>query len=255
MPLKAGIYYSASGSSKPGCPPVVLIHGAGSNHLVWSSELRRLAGLRVLAIDLPGHGRSESAAQQTIEANAAAVAHFLSTLGVYQAILIGHSMGGAVALQLALDDPNRAAALGLIASGAYLAVPDGLLEELSNPAMMPLALLWLGKRLFSPNASDDLVRLTIEGLKGSRPGVLCNDWQACARFDVRSRIATLRPPLWIAAGLDDQIMPLSSAHFLATQAPDAQLQLVPQAGHMAILEQPRLLAQGLGVFLKKNIFC
>ncbi len=255
MPLKAGIYYSSSGDRKVGCPPVVLIHGAGSNHLVWASELRRLTGFRSLAIDLPGHGRSEGAARQTIEAYAESVTHFLSAFDIYQAILIGHSMGGAVALQIALSEPNRVAALGLIASGAYLAVPRELMEALSNPAMMPLALQWLRQRLFGPEVSDDLARRTVEGLKAARPGVLSNDWQACARFDVRSQVGQLRPPLWLAAGVEDHLLPLSSVHFLAAQAPDARLHLVPNAGHMLILERPRLLAQGLEAFLKQYIFC
>ncbi len=255
MPFKAGIYYSQTGGGQLGCPPIVLIHGAGSNHLCWPAELRQTPGFQVLAIDLPGHGKSDGAGQQTIQGYAASLAGFLEALGIYQAVLVGHSMGGAVALQAALNEPNRAAALGLIASGAYLAVPNELMEELSNPAMMPAALDWLRKHLFGPLPNDDLVQKVVDGFALARPGVLLGDWQACARFDARAHVAGLRAPLWLAAGLQDQVVPLASAHFLANHTSDAQLQLVPNAGHMLILEQPRALGKGLSAFLKKLLLC
>ncbi len=255
MPSKAGIYYSISGGGQLSCPPVVLIHGAGSNHLCWPAELRRLSGFRVLAIDLPGHGRSDGTAQQFIGGYAAGLTNFLESLGIYQSILVGHSMGGAVALHIALNEPNRVAALGLIASGAHLAIPDELMEEISSPALAPMALDWLRKRLFGPAAGDNLVERVVGGLKEARPGVLYSDWQACARFDARPQIAGLHAPLWVAAGMDDQLVPLSSSQFVANHAPRAQFQLVPNAGHMLILEQPRLLGQGLLAFLQKHFFC
>ncbi len=254
MSVKAGVYYSTTGIGQPDYPPVVLIHGAGSDHLCWPAELRRLPGFRVLAIDLPGHGRSEGAARQTIEGYAGCVIAFLESLGIYQSILIGHSMGGSVALQVALNEPSRVAALGMIASGAHLSVPNELMEELSNPAMMPAALHWLRSRLFGLGVGDDLIERVIAGLTKSRPGVLSSDWHACARFDARLQIDNLHSPLWLAAGMEDQILPLSSAYFLANHVPKAQLQLVPNAGHMLILEQPRLLGQGLLAFLNKNLY-
>ncbi len=70
MPTAAGIYYAQFDEGRKDEPPVILIHGAGSSHLVWPAELRRLAGQRVLAVDLPGHGRSGGVAQQTIAAYA-----------------------------------------------------------------------------------------------------------------------------------------------------------------------------------------
>lgn len=253
MPVKAGLYYSVTGDGQLGCPPVVLIHGAGASHLCWPVALRRLPGFRVLAIDLPGHGRSEGIAMQRIEAYADSLMELLDSLGIYRSVLVGHSMGGAVALQAARTCPAQVVALGLIASGACLNVSPQLLEYLSNPATISLALEWLRARLFGPSMSAGLAERVISQLKKARPGVLYADWQSLARFDLRAELSNFRVPIWAAVGVEDRLVPLSCARFLAANTPNVQLQLVPGAGHMLILEQPRLLGQGLCDFLAENL--
>ena len=112
MPQTAGIYYCMSQSGQPDHrPPLLLIHGAGACHLCWPAELRRLSGYTVYTLDLPGHGKSAGIGQHTIAAYAAKVIEFLSAMGIYHATLIGHSMGGAIALQAAYEYPNQVSAL------------------------------------------------------------------------------------------------------------------------------------------------
>src|SRR5512140_1427122 len=99
MPIAAGLYYFAHGADLLTRPPVVLIHGAGGNHLYWPPELRRMPNQRVFAVDLPGHGNSHGVGHHTIDDYAEGILAFAKALKLASIALVGHSMGGALALQ------------------------------------------------------------------------------------------------------------------------------------------------------------
>jgi pimeloyl-ACP methyl ester carboxylesterase len=250
MPQTAGIYFCMSQSGQTDHrPPLLLIHGAGSSHLCWPAELRRLTGHTVYAIDLPGHGKSAGIGKHTIAAYTAEVIRFLTAMGIYQATLIGHSMGGAIALQAAYEYPNQVAALGLVASGATINVPPDLIENLSNATMIPVAFEWFQKHLFSVNSSEEMMIKAMRILEQARPGVLYGDWQACAQFDLRSKIHQIAAPVWLATGIEDRITPVSGANFIASQLTSARMQIVPRSGHMLMLEKPQYIGASLRGFL------
>ena len=249
MPTAAGLYYAQFDEGHKDEPPVILIHGAGSNHLVWPAEIRRLSGQRVMAVDLPGHGRSDGKAQQSISAYANHLFEFLADLGLYQAVFVGHSMGGAIALELAVRHPSHVAGLGLISTGAYLGIDPAFLENLSNPVTVPNALHNFKNKAFGPQTRPALVERCMQTLKETRSSILYGDWRACAEFDLREMVTRIEAPAWVIAGSDDQVTPIAYAHFLAGRIPAARLQIIPGAGHMVILEQPALVAQGLQQFL------
>jgi pimeloyl-ACP methyl ester carboxylesterase len=249
MPTAAGIYYAQFDEGNKDQPPVILIHGAGSSHTIWPAEIRRMAGQRVMAVDLPGHGRTGGVGMQSIRAYAGHMVEFLADLGLYQAVFVGHSMGGAVALELAVNHPAHVAGLGLIAAGAYLGVDPVFLENLSNPVTAPSALTWLRQRAFGRQATPVLIERFINSIKETRTSVLYGDWRACAEFDLREQISRAEAPAWIIAGSEDQLIPIAYAHFLAGRLPASRLQIIPGAGHMALLEEPARVSQGLQQFL------
>lgn len=249
MPEAAGIYYTVYEGGEIDLPPVILIHGAGGSHVSWPAEMRRLAGQQVFALDLPGHGKSRGFAQQSIPAYADLIHNFLTELGLTEAVLVGHSMGGAIALTLALKYPRQVAGLGLLASGAFLGVETGFLDELGNPLTVPSGLQRLQNRIFSPSTSAAVIDTAMRSLRELRPSLLLADWLACAAFDLREMVDQVHAPAWIAYGSDDRLIPISYSHFLAAHLPVVKLQVVPAAGHMLMVEQPRLLTQGLCDFL------
>jgi pimeloyl-ACP methyl ester carboxylesterase len=249
MPIAAGIYYAQFNEGYKELPPVILIHGAGSSHLIWPAALRRLAGQRVLAIDLPGHGHSSGLAQQSIKAYSNQMIEFLAALGLYQAVFVGHSMGGAIALEMAISHPGHVAGLGLIASGAYLGVDPKFIESLSNAITADSAYAGFLERAFGPAASPALLNLCIQAQTNTRSSVQYGDWRACAEFDARESAGHIEAPTWLITGSEDRVTPVAYANFLADRLPAARLQVIPGAGHMVLLEQPERVAQGLQQFL------
>ncbi len=245
MPLAAGLYYTVYEGGNQEQKPVILIHGAGSDHLCWPAELRRLTGYTVLAVDLPGHGRSEGVGAQSIEAYTAALVDLLATLKLYQAVFIGHSMGGAIALNMALDYPQHTAAIGLISSGAYLGVPQGMVQALSSPLTAPAGLQTLQELLSSTSLPAALSSKVMEGFKKTRPSVLYGDWLACSRFDLRRHAAEIGIPAYVACGTEDRLTPPQFSNFLANTLPNATLQTFTGAGHMLVLERACELRAGI----------
>ena len=251
MPILNNIYYFESSLETNTTPPIVLVHGAGGSHLSWPPDLRRFPGKDVYAVDLPGHGKSEGHGEQTLAAYADLLAAWMTGAGLYRAMVIGHSMGGGIALELALRYPHLATAIGLVGSGARLPISPDLLTYTQTSATFPSALEILRKRSFGTNAPERLVSLAMQRLAEVRPSVLHNDFHACAAFDFSDRLVGLRRPALVICGSDDQLTPLRLSQYVASNVEKSELQIVQGAGHMVMLEKGQEVARIVGDFLKK----
>ena len=250
MPVASGLYYYAFQSDRGDTPPVVLIHGAGGTHLFWPAEVRRLSGHSIYALDLPGHGKSAQLdGQQTIGGYARCILDWLAALGLHRAVFIGHSMGGAIALALAIHHPDRVLGLGLVDTGARMAVNPQLLEYASRAATVHKAIEALVTFSFSSHAAPRLVELGGQRLNETRSSVLHGDLLACNTFDVTEQVGEVRLPTLVVCGAEDRMTPLRQSQFLASAIPAARLEVIPQAGHMAMLEQPQAVAKVLAAFV------
>lgn len=245
MPIAAGMAYSLHQGGKPGQPVFILVHGAGGSQQSWTPGLRRLPGTNVLAIDLPGHGRSPGPALQSIKAYTDRMDEFRAALQLDQIVLVGHSMGGAIALLYALHYPQRVSGLCLISTGAYLGIAPDLLEQFSHISSIPPGVTNFVQRAFSSSAKSILIQQSTRMLLDNRPGVIQADWRACADFDLREEVSNILTPAWIIAGSEDQLTPLAYAHFLANRLPHARLTIVPGGSHMLVLENPQVIVQVL----------
>ncbi len=253
MPIAEGIAYAEhrGGPRSTGRPPLLLIHGAGGSRLVWPGAIRRLPGERVLALDLPGHGRSPAPAEDSIEAYSERLGHWMRALDLPPAVLVGHSMGGAIALQAALDGPG-VAGIALVASGGRLRVDPALLAGLRQAAGYRELLRDLNRRWFAPAADPALLQLSERRLAEVDQQVVAADFQACDRFDVLDRLGQVRVPALVVCGLQDQMMPERYCRKLAYGIPGAHLVFVPDTGHMPMLEQPQALVKALRSFLDRE---
>ena len=248
------LFYAAYGEDSAGQPPVVLVHGAGGTHLHWPPQVRRLAGMRVLALDLPGHGQSATAdaarqAASSIEVKTAAVLAVLDELRIERAVVVGHSMGGAIALALALAQPERVAGLGLVGAAARLRVAPEILEGLRRDIAGTVAAVV--ERMFGPTAPERLKALALKRMLEVDAAVLLADWEACNEFDVRERLGEIAAPCLVVTGSADVMTPEKYGRYLAETLPAARLHVEVGAGHMVMLERPEAVAQVLGEWVRK----
>jgi len=240
------IYYALHRNRSNGVP-ALLIHGAGENHLVWPIGLRRLPESIVYAIDLPGHGKSTGRGCSSIEEYVAWIVSFMEAVQLDHAILIGHSMGGAIAQVCALRHPDRVSGLVLVATSAKLRVAPQLLQlaESDFVAAVDLVNQWV----WGAETSVAVKQLGKQQLLQIGPETLLADYRACDAFDVRERLHEIAAPVLIIAGEADQMTPLKHAAFLAEHLPHARWVTIPQAGHMVMIESAEIVARTVAEFV------
>lgn len=248
MPTAAGLYYFAHEAENFSRPAVILIHGAAGNHLYWPPQVRRLPDQRIFAVDLPGHGKSEGVGHHTIDDYADEIIEFIKSLKLNSAILVGHSMGSAIALTAAIKFPKRVTGLGLVGGGARLRVAPALLQAASDPSTFLDAVHMVNENSYAIHSSERLKELGEKRMAETRPTVLYGDLLACDAFNATDQLSKVSAPTLIVCGAEDRMTPLKYSEFLRDNLANAKLEVAPDAGHMVMLEQPEKVAAILTEF-------
>lgn len=228
-------------------PAVVFVHGAGLDHTVWALQTRYFAhhGRGVLALDLPGHGRSEGPLLDSIQAMAEWLARFIEVTGVDDVALVGHSMGALVALECAGWLGPRLRALALLGVAHKMPVHEDLLSAAmaDNPQAFDLITSW-GYGVAGHLGGNRAPGLWLMGgserlLERCRPGVLYNDLNACDLYRHALEVATgVDSPCHLVLGANDRMTPAQRGRKLAEAIPGATVTVIPDTGHMMMLEKP-----------------
>jgi len=230
------VHYVHRRSRRAARPSLVFIHGAGGSHQLWLYQVRGLPQATGYALDLPGHGRSTGQGRCSIAAYTDWLIAFLDAAGLEQATLVGHSMGGAIALDAALRYPERVAGLFLVATGARLRVAPAVLDGLRHDPAATIRLI--AEWCYSPQVPPEMIRLGEMQMAATSPDVLLCDFAACDAFDVTGRLGEIVTPTVVVCGTEDRMTPLKYAAYLRDSISGATLHLVEGAGHMVMLEKP-----------------
>ncbi len=229
---------------------MVFIHGAGGTHRHWGYQVQAVPGTNLYAPDLPGHGRSGGEARTSIAGYSEFLSDLLEALGLTRTTLVGHSMGGAIAQDLALNHASKVDGLILVGTGARLRVLPSILEGLPNNFQSTVEMIL--RYAYSDKASQELVDVGRQEWLANPPEVLHGDFLACDSFDVMGRLGEIRCPTLLICGEEDQLTPPKYSHFLQERIADATLIIIPGAGHMVMLEQPEQVSCTVEEFLRRT---
>lgn len=246
---------------------VALLHGVGGSRRIWSDEVsgtaRALAqaGFTALPLDLPGYGDSPLPEGLTMASMAQAVADTLRALGFEQAVLLGHSMGGMVAQEFAATWPERARALMLACTSPAFGRPGGdwqqaFLRDRLAPLDAGHGMAAVAERLVPamvapgvPEAAQQAARRIMSAVP---PATYRAALQALLHFDRRAALSALRMPTLCLAAAHDRTAPPEVMQRMAGHIPGAEYVCLPDAGHIANVEQPQSFNHAVVQFLGRH---
>ena len=240
--------YAATGNREidPDLETVVFVHGVAQDHTIWVLPIRYFVRHQrnVLAVDLPGHGRSDGSPLKTIEDMADWVIKVLDVTSVEKAAVVGHSMGSLVALDVAARHPDRVRAVAMVGVSVPLPVSGQLMgsaEDDSHDAIDMLTLWGHGREAHlggSPTPGMWMTGGSMRLWEQADPGVIYNDLRACDEYvSGLDRAAELMCKTLLLLGEKDVMAPIGGSKELIQIIPDADTVIFEGAGHALLSER------------------
>ena len=250
--------YTAAHAPDPAKPTVAFLHGAGLDHSWFGLQSRYFGyhGRNALALDFPGHGRSEGPPLASVESMAEWIFKVLDSLGLGKASLVGHSMGSLVALECAARRPQRVERIALLGTAYPMKVSEAFLDAArrNDPAAYDMETIWghaprvpLGG---NPNPGMWMYGDTLARLARLAPGVLHAGLKACNDYaGGLEAAAKVKCPALFIVGQRDQMTPPKAAAALAQAIAGAKVVALEPSGHSLMAEAPDATLDALIAFL------
>lgn len=216
---------------------LIFIHGSGGNHTSWVYQYSRLnKQFNIVALDLPGHGASTGSGAKNLDKYCVWIKKLLDILHLKNQILIGHSLGAAIALKFALHYPQIVTAIVPVGGGIKMPVNTDLLTGLkTNPARI---IDLICKFSLAPESRPGLLEALKKSLDKANVDVMYDDLCACNDLDLTDNIHKVNLQALIICGIKDKMTPAQFSCEIATRIESARLSLIDGAGHMVMLEKP-----------------
>ena len=248
------LHYIDEGPSEPVAtrPTLLFIHGAGASHLLWTLQLKYFKQIhRVIAIDLSGHAESQAKEEDPeIETQfARELASLIQHVSLDNFVLIGHSMGGGVAMSYVLQNEIRMPrALVLVSTSSNLDMGKrgpGVAKE-----AIEINIFLLRSALMRVKSTEYELKRAGAKMSLTNPWIMQRDLHACDHFDISDRLGEIKIPAFVIVGEHDDLIPPSVAKQLEEALPRADIAVVKGANHSPMVERPEEFNRLLSKFLK-----
>lgn len=241
-------YWLSQEQSNASRGTVLFIHGSGGDHSNWAYQLQSLRSKFLLAaLDLPGHGRSEGPGESDVDHYINWVHAFLVAGNIRRPVLVGHSLGAAIALGFAEQHPDALSGLVAVGGGLTLPVNPLILEGLKKD---PAPILEMAAHLsLAKTNRERLGPILKKSLTQVNPDLLHDDFLACSRFDRTTQAWRITTPTLVICGSGDKMTPPALSEHIHERIAGSRLSLIADAGHFVMMEQPETFNDTLTVFL------
>jgi pimeloyl-ACP methyl ester carboxylesterase len=225
----------------------VFIHGSGGDYSAWSHQYARLHKYyNILAIDLPGHGRSKGSGESDVGNYCLWVRKLLDILHLKNIILVGHSLGAAITLQFALNYPQKIEGIVAVGGGMKMPVNPSLLEFLKTNPTESVELIC--KFSVAKENRAKFMAPLIKSLTHTRIDVLQGDLLACDKLDLTEELRKISLKVLVICGVEDKMTPPEFSRQISEGISGAKLCLIEGAGHMVMMERPEEFNEALNKF-------
>ncbi len=258
-PVTAVPYFEERGG---GATTVLMLHGIGGGRQAFAHQMQPLAdaGFHAVAWDMPGYGHSSIVDPYTFETLAEECIELIAVLDPERLVLVGHSMGGMVAQEVAARAPGRIAAMVLAGTSPAFGKADGdwqrrFVEERTAPLDAGRSMTELATQLVAlmvaSEASDSARKEAIDVMSLVPPQSYRQALQALMGFDRRAHLPALTMPVLLVAGSDDRNAPPSVMKGMAERIPLADYVCLERCGHLMTFERPAAFNDVLLAFLRR----
>ncbi len=257
---QSSIYYLDPSNSD--CPPVLLLHGLGSNSSSWQLQLPEMIsqGFRPVVPDIPGFGQSTCYDKNwTVRCSSRLIEQFITELGINPLPVVGISMGGTIALQLAIERPDLITELILVNTFASLRPVNFkgwlyfLMRALLTIGRGPNAQAdFVAQRIFPEENQVELRSILVEQIIQTDPRVYKQAMRALGLFNVQNKLKTIKMRTMVITGGNDTTVPLIVQSKLVGSIPRAVQSIIPGAGHAVIADHPEEFNRVLLNFLSQS---
>jgi len=217
---------------------ILFVHGAGQSVATWGFQLdlfRNHQSFNFIALDLPGHGGSGGEGFRTVAEYKDFLLEFIGDLQLKDIILVGHSMGGGVAMLLAIDHPEIVKACVLVATGASLKVAEQTLDTVKNnyTAFCEIS----PDRMFAEDSAKELKQEFKEGLLDTGSEVCYWDLIACNEFNIMNKVEKISAPTLIISADKDILTPVKYGEYLHLKIYGSEFHEIKGSGHFIMQEK------------------
>ncbi len=226
---------------------LIFVHSSGSNLRSWVYQYSQLhKQFNIVAFDLPGHGQSGGSGEKEVDNYCVWIKQLLDVLQLKNPVLVGQSLGGAIALKFALHYPQAVRGIAPVGAGEKMPVNPSILEGLKTNRDEALNLIC--KFSLTKENRPRLFDALKTGLSESSVASFYGDLTACNNLDLTTVAGKIQIPVLLICGAEDKMTPPDFSRRLAAAIKGAKLCLIEGAGHVAMMEKPAEFNKALSEF-------